>query len=262
MNRANQHLTRVLAATVLLLALLPTLNADPADGDNLRLFIHGGGQLGKLLDTFREMAGPEARLVVIPSALETPNPEAQQKKWQSRGYDSVTIMHATGRSIAEDPRFAESLKTATAVWFEGGVQQRYSALYANTSVEQEIIRLLERGGVVGGTSAGASIQTQAMISGGLGPGEVGRGFDILQGAVVDQHFLARNRMPRLMEAIRKNQQLIGYGIDEGTALVVEQGRMSVIGNSYVIRIKIVEGALQIDAFKAGDVLPLPKDEPR
>ena len=152
------------------------------------------------------------------------------------------------------------MKFANAVWIDGGIQQHYARYYQNTPVEEQLIGLLDRGGVIGGSSAGASVQTKAMIHGGTEHPTVSHGFDLLQGAIVDQHFLKRNRLPRLTDAIREHPELVGYGIDEGTALIVEGGKMRVGGKSYVIRIKMLGNKLQIDAFKEGEVLPLPVDE--
>ena len=96
--------------------------------------------------------------------------------------------------------------------------------------------LLARGGVIGGTSAGAAIMSRMMIVSGRTEAKLGQGFDFLPGAVIDQHFLKRNRIKRLLGVVRSHPDLIGLGIDESTALVVDvRGkRLHVIGNSYVI----------------------------
>lgn len=258
------HRCRSLLWLLLLLALSPVAQAQevqPAGRENPKLFIGGGGVMGGLNKAFIELAGEDARLVVIPGAKEDPDLDAHKKKWQSRGFKHVHVLHTNDPKVAGSKRFAEPLKAATAVWISGGVQQNLAKRYVGTPVETELTRLLERGGTIGGSSAGAAIQAKAMVYGGNVDPQVGRGFDLLQGAIVDQHFLRRNRLRRLMDAVRENPKRIGYGIDEGTALVVHQGKMRVIGNSYVMRIQMVDEQLRIDAFKKGDELPLPRQTP-
>ena len=94
--------------------------------------------------------------------------------------------------------------------------------------------LVNRGGVVGGTSAGAAPQSRVMIRGGNPVAHVGRGFNLLPGAVVDQHFLKRSRVNRLLGVIEAHPDLVGYGIDEGTAMIVRGDRFRVLGASYVL----------------------------
>ena len=82
------------------------------------------------------------------------------------------------------------------------------------------------------------------------------GLELLPGAIIDQHFLKRNRLSRLIAAIRTHPGLIGFGIDEGTAIVVCDNEYRIVGRSYVIRVELVDGAIKIDAFKDGDIVPL------
>ena len=224
------------------------------------LFIGGGGTLGKVRKEFLKMAGREARLVVFTNDGSAKTREKEQKRWQDRGFTKLIVLHTSDRKEASSDEFVKPLEFADAVWFSGGVQQNYARAYAGTRVEKELIRLQDRGGVIGGSSAGASVQTRAMICGGQVNPRVLTGLDLLQGAIIDQHFLKRNRIPRLSMAVRQNPSLVGYGIDEGTALVVQDGKMRVVGPSYVLRLKMIEGQLQIEAFKEGDVLPMPGRE--
>ncbi len=94
--------------------------------------------------------------------------------------------------------------------------------------------VMQRGGVVGGISAGAAVMSSVMIRDGVTSPEIGRGFGLLPGTVIDQHFLARNRQERLLGALAAHPGLIGLGIDEGAALVVRGGRINVVGDSDVV----------------------------
>jgi cyanophycinase len=213
---------------------------DPA-GIRGSLVIHGGGEIPDAVrDKFLSLAGDkQARIVVIPTASERAESDdaAMRDKllepWKSRDVADVQILHTRSKDKANDGTFVEPLKQATAVWFGGGDQTKIAEAYLGTAVERELAALLQRGGVIGGTSAGAAIQSQTMIAGGQGEPRMGTGFDFLPGAIVDQHFQARNRQDRLRKALADHPGLVGFGVDEGTALVVRGRKLEVFGNSTV-----------------------------
>ncbi len=126
------------------------------------------------------------------------------------------------------------LTSATGVWFGGGDQTRLVNTYRGTAVETELRRLLDRGGVIGGTSAGAAVMSLPMIAGGKDRATLATGFGFLPGAIVDQHFLKRNRANRLLAALNDNPGWFGLGIDEGTAVVVDGRALTIVGNSYAV----------------------------
>jgi cyanophycinase len=202
------------------------------------LVICGGGRLpDEVMEEFVAAAGgKKARLVVVPTASSLADrlePEWFLAPWRSRGVASVTLLHTRDREKANQESFVTPLRQATAVWFYGGYQSRLSDTYVGTRFEQELYALLHRGGVVGGTSAGAAAMSRRMIVRGRTEPELGVGFDLLPDAVIDQHFLRRNRKPRLQAAVAKAPGCFGVGIDEGTALVVHGGRARVVGESVV-----------------------------
>jgi cyanophycinase len=131
---------------------------------------------------------------------------------------SVIILHAASKEEAMEEKFSLSIRNAHGVWFEGGDQNRLSMLYVDSPVEKALIDLLQRGGVVGGTSAGAAIQSRCMIAGGKGTPRLGRGFPLFPG-VVDMHFLERNREGRLLEAMKLSGSNTGLGVDKFGAVV-------------------------------------------
>ncbi|MEW4567673.1 cyanophycinase [Tautonia sp. JC769] len=216
------------------LATVARINPEGLGG---ALLIVGGGRIpGEITDTFRELAGDDARLVVIPTASATADDRPEEdaiERWKQRGFDHVTLLHTRDRDRADDPDFVAPLKEASAVWFGGGDQSRLANAYRGTAVEREVMAVRERGGVIGGTSAGAAIMSRVMITGGNPEATVGEGFDLLPDAVVDQHFLARNRRARLRGVLKAHPERFGVGIDEGTALVVVGRRMGVVGSSRV-----------------------------
>lgn len=207
---------------------------DPPVGS---LVICGGGNLPREIreEFIRLAGGRDARIVVIPTATsnadDTTYLESLYRDWA--GYE-VSILHTRSRRQANDPNFVRPLKQATAVWFGGGDQVFLTDAYLGTLVQEEIKAVLERGGVIGGTSAGAAVMSDVMIRGGESVAEVGRGFGFLTDAVVDQHFLKRHRMGRLAGVVTQHPGILGVGIDEGTALVIRGDEAKVIGESCVL----------------------------
>jgi cyanophycinase len=223
------------------------------------LMIVGGGAVTPAIRReFVELAGGrEARIVLIPASDLSPGGEERLlSPWQSSGAASVTILNARDRQMADDPAFCAPLKEATGVWFGGGYQALLAERYVDTLVQDELHRLLARNGVVGGCSAGAALLSRIMIrEGDVTPVEA-RGLDLISDAIVDQHFLARNRVWRLEQMLEAHPKLVGLGIDEATALVIDlrSWRMRVVGESYVFAwIPGSEGHLpRIEILHPGD----------
>lgn len=155
------------------------------------------------------------------------------------GAFNLTVLHTYDPEEADTEEFAHPIREANGVWFPGGRQWRLADAYLGTRTEEELWKLLERGGVVGGSSAGATIQGSYLARGDtrtntimMGDHEVGFGF--LKDTAIDQHVLRRNRQFDLIEIIEARPELLGIGIDEDTAIVVEGDRFEVIGQSYVL----------------------------
>jgi cyanophycinase len=227
------------------------------------LMIAGGGDLPAIVNQrFWELAGGKnGRLVIIPAYDAKPQDiERLKAEWKNWPFRSVRVLQANARENAEDPDFSNPISNADAVWFSGGEQSWLAELYAETPVETQLQALLDRGGIIGGTSAGASVMTRVMIEEGQRQAKLNRGLDLLKDSVVDQHFFHRNRPQRLMGAVRAQPHLIGFGVDEGTALVVQvaQGRLGVIGKSYVMACVTDEDtqATRLEILKPGDSLNL------
>jgi cyanophycinase len=239
-------LRRLVAALTLFLAALPAFaeprpavveRLRPAGIDGALVIVGGGKTPDAVLDRFMKLAGGDkAKLVIIPTASASADKTDADKllaPWKERKPASAVVLHTRDRKTADDAKFLEPLHEATGVWFDGGSQERIADAYLGTGVEKELYALLKRGGVIGGTSAGAAIMSRLMIAKGTKEGQEARGFDLLPGAVIDQHFLKRNRKERLFGLIDKHPGLVGFGIDEGTALVVRGRTLSVVGDSTV-----------------------------
>jgi cyanophycinase len=235
--------------------LLCYLSANAAEEGTVVL--HGGGTVSsETRDLFLELSGGRsARLLVIPTAdPDTPEDDGRVQIWRTRQPASVALLHAKSREQAESEAFAQPLKQATGVWISGGRQGTLASMYLGTPVERELSALLKRGGVIGGTSAGAAIQTRVMIV----AGRARDGFDLVPNCVVDQHFLSRNRQERLWNVLALHPQRLGIGIDEDTAAVIRGDRLMVLGESTVTICVAADGSQsrRLEQLKSGDEFDL------
>jgi cyanophycinase len=204
------------------------------------LVVAGGGALGKeITERFLALAGGRnVPYVFVPTADERENPPAENFLTRA-GCKEVRVLHTRDRAQANDKAFVAALRDARGVWFGGGRQWRLVDSYLGTRTEKAFRKVLDRGGVIGGTSAGATIQGSYLVRGAregntimMAPGyEKGLGY--LRGVAVDQHLLRRKREEDLLQVIDRHPELLGIGIDESTAIVVERDRFEVIGESKV-----------------------------
>jgi len=230
---------------LLLLLAVTTVNAEPKVGPpNGALLIHGGGKLGReTLDEFIRLAGGvDANFVIIPTAEpgEDWGESYVAHSFLTRaGAKHVTVVHTRDRTVADSVTFVEPLTKANAVWLDGGRQWRLADAYLGTRTLTEIHGVLARGGVVGGSSAGATIQGSYMLRGApegntimMAKGHE-EGFALLKNSAIDQHVIARHREEDMLPVIAAHPELLGFGIDEGTAIIVQGDRAHVIGPSKV-----------------------------
>jgi cyanophycinase len=216
------------------LAAEDSAHIDPTGAPG-KLVIGGGGSLPPVVrQVFVGWAGGKAaRLVIVPTASvqadDATASAAILQDWQDEEIADAVLMHTRSRAEANSAEFVAALEKATGVWFVGGSQQKIADAYVGTLFEERVLALLERGGVVGGSSAGAAIQSRVMIQSGKTEANISQGFDLLPSTIIDQHFSARKRLTRLMSAVDKNPLKVGLGIDEQTALLVAGRMMRVVG---------------------------------
>ena len=254
-------------AACLVLFAAPVWAAPPAVQEELAgslVIVGGGGRPPSVLNEFFRLAGgkDKAKIVVVPTASAAADRPSQAdsftRDWKDLGPASVVLLHTRDRKTADSAEFVKPLTEATAVWFSGGDQNKIIEVYADTLVENKIKLLLKRGGVVGGTSAGAAIMSDPMIQGGTGTAQTGRGFGFLPGVVVDQHFSQRERVGRLRGVLDNYPGYPGLGIDEATAAVVTGRTVTVVGNNTVTAMlpKTATRPAREDVLKPGDKLDL------
>jgi len=228
------------------------------------MIVGGGAVTPEIRRRFVELAGGvHARIVLIPGY--NPGPDGEQSllsPWRSSGISSIVLLNARDRAMANNPEFCAPLKEATGVWFGGGVQSFLADRYVDTAVQDCLHDLLKRKGVVGGCSAGAAILSRVMIREGDPTPVEARGLDLISNAIVDQHFLTRNRLWRLEQMVEAHPNLVGLGVDEATGLVIHPGssRLSVVGESYVLACfpRADSHPQRIEILKPGDDVTLPQ----
>ena len=222
----------------------------PATGT---LFIVGGAATEDLYERFIELAGgpEEARIIVIPTAggnrrqngeLRVYQDSVVTRAWKNRrNVKNVKMLHTSDPAEADTEEFIKDLKEATGVWFNGGRQWNIVDSYLNTLTYDEFHKVLERGGVIGGSSAGATIQGSFLARGAvadnaimIAPDSTHRiGFSFLKNSAIDQHIDRRNRWTDLYDIIKVYPELLGIGISEATAIVVNGDEFEVIGRNKV-----------------------------
>jgi len=242
--------TAVLLTLVLctsLLAAAPTVG--PAKG---YLVIVGGGAVpSEIKNRFVSLAGGnEASFVVIPTAAADQGIDFDrvQKSFSSNfGVKNVVVLHTRDPKRASASDFVEPLRHASGIWIEGGRQWRLADAYLGTTTEREIKALLDRGGVVGGSSAGATIQGSFLVRGDpanatnpdgdntimMVPGHE-TGFGLLPQSAIDQHVIVRHREADLDQVIARHPELLGIGINESAAIVVHGNSFEVMNGQVLI----------------------------
>jgi cyanophycinase len=206
------------------------------------VIVVGGGSMGPAIyKAFIDAAGgPDALILDVPNAsgADSVNPNGGQA-WRNAGARNVRVLFTKDRNIADSDSFANIIRQAGGIWFGGGRQFRLVQDYAGTKAEREFMAVLERGGVVGGSSAGASILGDFMVRGAPSnnnqimayPGYE-RGFGYLRNVGIDQHVVARSRLPDLADSIvPRYPDLLGISEDEGTAWVIRGDTGVIIGRS-------------------------------
>jgi cyanophycinase len=208
--------------------------------------------------------GPDARIAVVPTASSL-GPEVIEiyaALFTRLGAASVVGVRPESREEAADPALAATLDDVTGIFMTGGNQLKLSAIINGTAFGDGIRRAHQRGVTIGGTSAGASIQSSHMVAFGTGGStpkqrmtQLAAGLGLLDNCVIDQHFAQRNRYGRLLMLVAQSPNLLGIGVDEDTAAVVTAGRfVDVVGRGAVT---IIDGQhLTSNAHEAKRTAPL------
>ncbi|HMD11846.1 MAG TPA: cyanophycinase, partial [Marmoricola sp.] len=211
------------------------------------LVIVGGGNTDNtgIMEKFVELGGgANGKFIIVPTAggnkdqsgnLRVYKEEEVIGGWLKRGLKNVKMLHTADPKVADTEEFVKDLRQATAVWFNGGRQWNIVDSYAGTLTYKEFHKVLERGGVIGGSSAGATIQGEYLVRGDTsGPNVMmteepthQKAFEFLRHVAIDQHINTRNRWDDLIPVIKKWPNFLGIGLSEGTAIIVTGDKFEV-----------------------------------
>ncbi len=216
--------------------------ADFGPNKGALVIVGGAMKDPAILKKFFELAGgADQPIVVIPTAGGAESYDqsyAGLKAFRDARATKLTVLHTYDRKVADTEEFVAPLRTARGVFFEGGRQWRLADSYLGTLTQKELFGLLDRGGVIGGSSAGATIIGDYLVRGDtktadIMMGDHEKGLAFLKKVAIDQHLLKRNRQFDLIALIDAHPDLLGIGLDEDTAIVVRGDEFEVLGRSYV-----------------------------
>ena len=252
-TRTRLTLPFVLMVLTLTIALSAPIGAQqateygPATGT---LVIVGGGSTAGtgIMERFIELGGgaEEGRFVIVPTAggnydregdLRVFDEDRVLASWRERWVMNVSMLHTHDAKLADTEAFSADLVQATAVWFNGGRQWNIVDSYAGTRTYDLFHEVLERGGVIGGSSAGATIQGEYLVRGATEGSQIVMtdeenhqlGFEFLRKSAIDQHINARMRWDDIIPVIEQQPHLLGIGLSEGTAIIVTGDTFEVMG---------------------------------
>ena len=255
-NRIRHPLVPTLALAIGLSAQVPTAQIYPQQAPEYgpatgTLVIVGGGSMDGtgIIERFIELGGgaEDGRFIIVPTAggnydgdgnVRVYDEDRVLRSWRARGLQNVSMLQTHDPAIADTEEFVAELEQATAVWFNGGRQWNIVDSYAGTRTYDEFHKVLERGGVVGGSSAGATILGEYLVRGDTrGSGIVMTdeenhqlGFEFLRKVAIDQHINTRNRWDHIIPVIKQKPHLLGIGLSEDTAIIVTGDTFEVMGS--------------------------------
>lgn len=212
------------------------------------LIIIGGnedkiGDCRILREFIERCGGRKSRIAIVTTATQLPEEVGMEYKilFELFGAEYVHVIYIADRTQANDKNLAEEFSTYTGIFLTGGDQLRLTSIIGGSAVDKAIKKNFAQGAVIAGTSAGASVMSRTMIVDGDSSEtpkksaiSMAEGMGLINSVVIDQHFAQRGRINRLLAVIAQNPNVIGVGIDEDTALIVEpEGRCQVMGSQTV-----------------------------
>lgn len=200
-----------------------------------------------LREFVRRAGGIKARIVVMTVATELPREVGDDylRVFERLGVEDVRIVDTVTRDDASSSTHLEAIEKATGVFFTGGDQARITSILKDTEIDKLLHKRFSEGAAIAGTSAGAAMMPDVMIVEGdsetnprLEIVDMDHGMGFLPGVVIDQHFAERGRLGRLLSAVAQQPVVLGFGIDENTAIVVNNNQLEVIGEGAVTVIDV------------------------
>ncbi len=252
------NITLYSLVTLVFTISLNHLNAQELDSQGKLVIIGGGSRPSSMIDRIIKESGVDQSGygIILPMSSIEPDSAIFYAKIQfkEKGLDNVM-----GLDFKKDDTFntskIDSLKKAKLIYISGGDQNRFMDIVAGTEIEKAIHFAYNNGSLIAGTSAGAAVMSKMMITGTelKHPEysstfrnieseniELKKGLGLISEVIIDQHFVKRSRYNRLISAVIEHPELLGIGIDESTAILVNGKTIEVIGDSQVVVIKNTE----------------------
>ncbi len=259
---------RQLTCQVLIVAIMASL-AWVAEGQQRLLVIGGGERPPDAMRKFVEWSGGErSRILVITWASGVPEESFASLKKNLEEAGAGVVIHAPERPLDDNRsrQFDIQLREATAVFFSGGDQNRIMEVLSDDVRLSSLREKYRTGTPFGGTSAGAAVMSDPMMTGEadlkiLDGSKVGirKGLGLIPNVIFDQHFLVRQRHNRLFGLIMANPKMLGIGIDEDTAVLIEDNRrLTVLGKTQVMFVHSEKGGnpYKLYFLNAGELFDL------
>jgi cyanophycinase len=211
------------------------------------LLIVGGHEDKKgekvILRAFVKMVGKSSKVVVATVASQQAKTMFEEYETALRGLGMRHVHHLSieSREDAMSEAKRRVLEGADAVYFTGGDQLRITSQVGDTPIYTRICEIFDAGGVIAGSSAGASVMSETMMVGGEEEASykigsllrLAPGLGLVPGVIIDQHFSQRGRIGRLIGAVAQNPRMLGVGLDEDCGILVRRGRFQVLGSAAV-----------------------------
>lgn len=242
-RRARRRFAAALLLPLAALAAMPAAAESTPPRGHLLLNGGGGEATGYWLKFFELAGGKDQPIVIVPTASERPEAGPEYvEELVPLGATNARWLPIRTRQDAEQPEIVAALAGARAIFFTGGDQSRITAAILGTAAEKAIRAVYETGGVLGGSSAGLACMSEKMLTGEgdftrltAGNVELKPGLGFVTEAILDQHFVSRQRQNRLISAVLENPTLLGVGVDERTTIWVKPDRtFEVLGDGWVM----------------------------
>ncbi|WP_333210260.1 MULTISPECIES: cyanophycinase [unclassified Microcoleus] len=212
-----------------------------------KLLIIGGaedkeGDCKILREFLRCAGGTKARIAIMTAATSLPGEVGDNyiRVFERLGAEDVRVVDTQKPEDANNRDYLEAIEQATGIFFTGGEQARIISCLKDTILDAAMHKRFSEGIIIGGTSAGAAMMPDVMIIEGdsetnprVDVVAMGPGMGFLPGVVIDQHFAQRGRLGRLVSALLLQPAVLGFGIDENTAILVHGDELEVIGENSV-----------------------------
>ncbi|HSP87875.1 MAG TPA: cyanophycinase [Ignavibacteriaceae bacterium] len=236
---------------LLLLIAFSFVTVFPQDKGHL-VIIGGGDKTKEIMQKIVDLAGgPESKIIVIPNASSVPEESGESTVDEFKELGCTNVRYILfQREAADSDSLVDILSDATGIFFGGGDQSFLTRDMLGSKLLEKVYGIYNSGGVIGGTSAGAAVMSELMITGNelinkdsssifisiqKGNVEVKEGFGFIKSAFIDQHFIKRKRLNRSISVVLENPELLGIGIDESTCIIVNPDEtFEVLGENQVI----------------------------